>query len=271
MRKISKEKLNLIVCVGCFVMSLLLFAGTTFAYFTDTQTISNTITAGNVKIQLTEAAVKEEKGHLVEDPSKDRIMGSEDVTINEYGKVYPGMKIFKDPTITNVGDDAAWVAAKITVSDEGKGLDDIIGYPTIAGIDLKVILSGGLLDEEANMGEWNGIPNVRYNADYAIIQKANHAAGVYEFYVFILHTLQPDHSVTLFDQFEMPADWTSSDLQNLSELTIHVQAYGVQLFDMESCYQAMTTAFANEFAFPASLAPESEQAGNPDVYPGADT
>ena len=260
MRKISKEKLNLFVCVGCFVLSLLLFAGTTFAYFTDTQTISNTIVAGNVKIQLTEAAVKEEMGHLVEDPSQDRVMGGEDVTVNEYGRIYPGMTIYKDPTITNVGDDAAWIAAKITISDGGNGLDDLIGYPSIPGIDIKTILSGGLLDQSATMGVWNGIPNVRYNDNYAIIQKADHTTGTYEFYVFILQTLQPNHSVTLFDQFEMPAEWTSGELKNMSQLTIHVQAYGVQLFDMTSCYQAMTTAFASEFSFPASLAsvPETD-------------
>lgn len=264
MKKVNKEKLNLFVCVGCFVMSLILFAGTTFAYFTDTQTISNTITAGNVKIQLTEAAVKEENGHLVEDTSKDRIMGSEEVTVNEYGRVYPGMTIHKDPTITNVGDDAAWIAAKITVSDKGKGLDDVIGYPHIEGIDIKLLLDGGLLGESAVMGDWNGIANVRHNEDYAIIQKADHVTGVYEFYVFILHTLQPNESVTLFNKFEMPADWTSSDLLNISEMTIHVEAYGVQLFDMTSCYQAMTTAFASDFAFPVSLAPapESEPASD---------
>ena len=256
MKKMSKEKLNLFLCVGCFVMSLILFAGTTFAYFTETKQISTVITAGNVTIELTEAAVKDDKGHLVEDTSKPRVMGSADATVHNYGKIYPGMTIYKDPTLKNVGEDAAWVGAKITISDGGNGLDKLIGYGSaVPGIDIHGLLSGGLLEESATMGEWNGIEGVRYNENYAIIQKADHATGTYEFYVFILHTLQPNQSVTLFDMFQMPAHWTGADLKDMSQLTIHVQAYGVQLFDMESCFEAMTTAFASEFPFVPTSTP----------------
>ena len=38
-------------------------------------------------------------------------------------------------------------------------------------------------------------------------------------------------------------------LQEMAELQIHVQAYGVQLFQLESCLQAMTSAFPDHFAF----------------------
>ena len=245
----NKEKLRLLASVACFLFALILFTGVSFAYFSDSQQIANTLTAGNVTIELSEAAVKNDGGHLVEDPDKDRIMGGSDIVMNNYGKVYPGMTIYKDPTIKNTGDDAAWVAAKITITDGSGSLYNLIGYDHYAGIDMKELLFGGLVGESAHSGTWNGIPNVRYTDEWAIIQKADMDTDTYEFYVLILNPLPKDESVTLFTHFQMPPEWTSDDVKNMSQLTIHVQAYAVQLFDMTSCYQAMTTAFSDHFSF----------------------
>jgi hypothetical protein len=38
-------------------------------------------------------------------------------------------------------------------------------------------------------------------------------------------------------------------MRELAELRIHVQAYGVQTFQLQSCLDAMTTAFPDHFPF----------------------
>ena len=247
--KINKGKLQMICSGVCFVLSVLLFVGTSFAYFSDTKQVTNTMTAGNVSIELTEAAVKNVGGNLVEDPSQPRIKGGSDATVRDYGAIYPGISIFKDPTIKNVGDANAWVAAKITITDGAGDLYQVMGYDGFAGIDLGMLLSGGILDEMAYFGTWNGIENVRYNDKFAIVQTSDMLEGAYSFYVFFHNTFAPGESAVLFDNFSVPAEWTGEEMRELVELTIHIQAYAVQIFDLENCYQAMTTAFATHFDF----------------------
>lgn len=248
----TKEKFQLILSFACFGLAILLFAGTTFAYFSDTKQMTNTMTAGNVSIELSEAAVKNVGGNLVKDESKDRILGGTDVVTNDYGKIYPGMTIYKDPTIKNTGDEPAWVAAKITVTDGSGDLSQVIGYDSYAGIDIKELLSGGILGRSARLGIWNGLENVRYTDDFAIVQKPNPTEGTYEFFIFILQPLEADETAVLFDTLSVPSYWTNEDMQQLAELTIHVQAYAVQLFDLNSCYDAMVKAFSSHFPFPVS-------------------
>lgn len=74
----------------------------TLAYLTDTRTVENTFTMGDVKIKLDETDVKNPKG--------DR------VTKNEYA-VYPGAVVTKDPIVHNVGANGAYIRATVNVSD----------------------------------------------------------------------------------------------------------------------------------------------------------
>ena len=51
----------------------------------------------------------------------------------------------------------------------------------------------------------------------------------------------------LFDRFIIPEDWSGDMMQEFRELTIHIQAFGVQVFDLDSCYEAMIKAFSAHF------------------------
>ena len=243
----NKTKLQLIASGCAFALSLFLLVSTTIAYFSDQVQITNTMTAGNVAIELTEAAVKSDHGNLVENPLAPRIKGAEEATVRSYGTIYPGISIFKDPTIQNVGDGEAWVAAKITFTDGVGDLSKLIGYNGAPGIDMRMLLYGGILEEGFRFGTWNGIENVRYNDRCAIVQKVDATLGQYEFYIFFHKPFAKDEKVALFDHFIVPDDWSSQQMQELKELTINIQAYGVQLFDMDSCYEAMTRAFSTHF------------------------
>lgn len=74
----------------------------TLAYLTDTKTVENTFTMGDVKIKLDETNVKNPE---------------ERVTSNTYTDMAPGIVYTKDPVVTNVGPSYAWVRMIVTVEN----------------------------------------------------------------------------------------------------------------------------------------------------------
>lgn len=244
-------KFNLYMSCALLLAFIAMFIGVTIAYFSDRKQLSATLTAGNVEITLSQAAVKPDLvGNLVEDTSKTRIFGAaEDSVVNNYGKIYPGQSIYKDPTITNIGDEDEWVAAKVTIVDGEGDLTKVIGYSGYEEIDIERLLSGGLLDEHVDFGIWNGIEDVCYNDNYAMIQVANAAAGEFSFYFIMEKPLAVGDSVMLFDHLAFDERWNNEHMEHLKDLKIYVQAFGVQTMQLDSCLEAMTTAFPYHFDF----------------------
>ena len=103
-----KKKLTLVVT--CVVLVAAMVIGGTLAYFTDTQTATNTFTMGNVQIKLDEAVVTKDGDTWT--ASTDRTEKG-----NNYGDVYPGAVLPKDPTVHNRGENSAYIRAKVTVKD----------------------------------------------------------------------------------------------------------------------------------------------------------
>lgn len=85
------------IVAACLVICLLATAviGTTLAYFTDSDDVTNTFTVGNVDITLTE-------------PAWDAKYPS------GTAHVYPGEVVDKDPTVSNVGESACLVRVSVT-------------------------------------------------------------------------------------------------------------------------------------------------------------
>lgn len=86
----------------CVTLVALAAIGATFAYLTDTETVNNTFTIGDVKIKLDETNIK--------NPAGDR------VTFNTYD-IYPGAVVTKDPIVHNIGKNAAYIRATVNVSN----------------------------------------------------------------------------------------------------------------------------------------------------------
>lgn len=99
-------KKRFVAILLCVTLVALAAIGATFAYLTDTKTVDNTFTMGNVKITLDESKV-DESGKAVEG---DR------VTSNTYN-VYPGAVVTKDPIVHNTGKNAAYIRATVNVSN----------------------------------------------------------------------------------------------------------------------------------------------------------
>ena len=244
----SSAKKQLLMSCFILLVSILLFAGSTFAYFSDKRQIKSTVTVGNVSIALSEAEVTaDSSGNLVEDTNAPRIIGQGTATVHNYGAIYPGQSIFKDPTILNTGSEKAWVAAKVTLTDGGGNLHNVMGYEGYTDLDIELLLGGGLLDEQVHVGRWNGIDYVCHNDHYAMVQVPNAAAGEWTFYFFFLVQFAHGDEAVLFKHLRVPADWNNADMKELAELTIDVQAFGVQSLGFETCFEAMTTALADYF------------------------
>lgn len=95
-------KKRFVAILLCVTLVALAAIGATFAYLTDTKTVNNTFTMGNVAIKLDETDIK--------NPNGDR------VTSNEYN-VYPGAVVTKDPIVHNTGKNAAYIRATVNVSN----------------------------------------------------------------------------------------------------------------------------------------------------------
>lgn len=95
-------KKRFVAILLCVTLVALAAIGATFAYLTDTKSVNNTFTMGNVAIKLDETDIK--------NPNGDR------VTSNEYN-VYPGAVVTKDPIVHNTGKNAAYIRATVNVSN----------------------------------------------------------------------------------------------------------------------------------------------------------
>ncbi len=95
-------KKRFVAILLCMTLVALAAIGATFAYLTDTKTVNNTFTVGDVKIKLDETNVNAPEG--------DR------VTSNTYN-VYPGAVVTKDPIVHNTGKNGAYVRAVVTIED----------------------------------------------------------------------------------------------------------------------------------------------------------
>ena len=247
--KWTKFKILSLVLAASFIA---IAAGGSIAFFTDSRETTSVFTAGNVYIELSEAAVvRDTAGNMVADATKDRITGavidgSAPVT-NNYGSVFPGQTITKDPTIKNIGDGSAWVAAKVIIKDGAQDVHKLFGYDGYDELDIERLLAGGLLDETVTVGVWNGIEDVCYNDNYAMVQVADRANDTYEFYFIMLKPIEKDESVLLFDTMTIHPLFGNEQMKEFRELSITVQAFAVQTFGFSDCYSAMSTAFSEHF------------------------
>ena len=195
------KKKILVACL-CVALAVLTIAGTTLAYLTSHDTVTNTFTVGNVQIKLDEAQVNAD-GTLV--PNADRVKA------NSY-KLIPGHTYNKDPMVTVLkGSESSYIKMTVTFSKAAE-LDDIF-KPN--GADLTSIFTG------YNAANWIAKGNTEDTT-------AN--TRTYEFW-YKEAVAAPTADVALdalFDQIKAPDSLTNSDLNNLKDLKITVNAYAIQ-------------------------------------------
>ncbi len=186
------KKKSLVLAALAVLMVTSLATALTLAYFTDSKVATNTFTVGNVKITLDE-------------PNWDENLG-EDGSM----KADPGVAVLKDPTVTNDGDNEAYVRVLVTV-DNAAAFKTALARHSIT--DLATIFAGH--DE----GKW---------ARAAITEDttANTITYVYNY-----KTSLPvgDNTGALFNSVTLPAVFNSADMASIADgFTITVVAQAIQ-------------------------------------------
>ena len=195
------KKKILVACL-CVALAVLTIAGNTLAYLTSQETVTNTFTVGKVEIKLDEAKANAD-GTLV--PNADRVKA------NSY-KLIPGHTYNKDPMVTVLkGSESSYI--KMTVTFTKAAELDAIFAPT--GADLTSIFNG--YDSTNWIYKGNTEDTTVNTRTYEFWYKEAVAA--------------PTADVALdalFDQIKAPDSLTNSDLNNLKDLKITVNAYAIQ-------------------------------------------
>ncbi len=193
------------------VMAATAIIGGTLAYFTDTGDVTNTFEMGNVDITLDEAVVEKVEDSDEWEPTDDRTEEG-----NDYGQVYPGAVLPKDPTIHNVGNSDAYVWATVNVSNwaniyvalggdatDEAGLTKLIGDTLGEGWSIYSAGAGDTLD-------WaNGIMDAKYVLKY----EPRLAAG--------------ESTTAMFETITVPAEFTNDSAEWDFE-TIKVEGFAIQ-------------------------------------------
>ena len=195
------KKKILVACL-CVALAVLTIAGTTLAYLTSQETVTNTFTVGKVEIKLDEAKANAD-GTLV--PNADRVKA------NSY-KLIPGHTYNKDPMVTVLsGSESSYIKMTVTFSKANE-LDAIFDPD---GATLTTIFNG------YDSNNWTYKGNTKNAADNT---------RTYEFW-YKEAVAAPDGNVALdalFDSITVPGEITNEQLATIEGMTITVNAYAIQ-------------------------------------------
>ena len=195
------KKKILVACL-CVALAVLTIAGTTLAYLTSQDEVTNTFTVGNVQIKLDEAKAN---------PDGSLVANADRVKANSY-KLIPGHTYNKDPMVTVLkGSESSYIKMTVTFSKAAE-LDAIFA-PT--GADMTSIFNG--YDSTNWIYKGNTEDTEANTRTYEFWYKETVAA--------------PDADVALdalFDQIKVPGTITGEQLETIEGMTITVNAYAIQ-------------------------------------------
>ena len=204
--------------VMALTLAALLLVGGVFAYLTDTDNQTNTFTMGNVEIDLTEPTWDEY-------PDEDH-NGVPDIAED----IWAGKVIAKDPTITNTGDNDAYVYLTVSVPKQ-------------------VVLTA---QADGTLNPTPGTPvqlfNYTINAGWELL-KSNTSGATENVYLYAYNTALVPGATTataLFDEIEFVNVIEGQIASNVT-FNIPVVAYAIQAnFGGGTASDVMTTAEAWE-------------------------
>ena len=214
------KKKILVACL-CVALAVLTIAGTTLAYLTSKDTVTNTFTVGNVSIKLDEAKANTD-GSLYDN-------GTTRVDANSY-KLIPGHTYNKDPMVTVLeGSESSYIKMTVTFSNAAE-LDAI--FADKGGADMTSIFNG------YDSSNWIYKGNTKDDAAHT---------RTYEFwYKETVAALDNDVALdALFDSITVPGFITNAQLKTIEGMTITVNAYAIQA-DGFNTDEAAWAAYANQ-------------------------
>ena len=211
----SKKKVFALALSVCVVV--LSIASSSIAYFTDTAGYTNTFTSGKVDITLTEAvALRNETTGHVEIANAENRRDYNDNAV--YGKIFPNQTIAKDPRITVAADsEDAYLGATVVISKTGIG--------TLLNTQDKVkAFITGLPESQATV-------------------TINIATDTITIYVVFTEARTKNGTAQIFTGLHMLDTWTATEMSQLNNLQVSVNAYAVQKDGFTHALDALKAGF----------------------------
>ncbi|MGN0784260.1 MAG: SipW-dependent-type signal peptide-containing protein [Candidatus Aphodomorpha sp.] len=204
----TKKALTILLAIS---LVALLAAGGAIAYLTSTDSVKNTFTVGNVKIVLDEAKVT--KGN-----DGTWTAGTDRVKANDYGTVYPGAELPKDPTVHNTGANAAYIRAEVNVSNALNIFADLypdaptIGQDGYKDMLLRIVdpLGSGWSIVDVTFGDTMDYSSGRFDAKFILKYDAALASG--------------ESTTPMFTKVIVPTAMQSGREYLFKEITVTAQA-----------------------------------------------
>ena len=219
MRAGNNKLRKALMMVCCALVLVAISVGATLAYLTDTETVTNTFTAGHVDIKLDEAKV-DDKGKEITGANAKRVRQ------NEYHLI-PGHTYDKDPTITIEADsETCYVVAKIDVTGMKAANNPLVyeqGGEQLLGFG--GIVNGGVFDnttygvQTANVdgADLTMKGNHTTYGGITLTQKINKAGESYTFYIYfekpVEKNINSDQTLVLFEELKIPGKCGSEQKQ----------------------------------------------------------
>ena len=219
-----KKKIFIIAVAACLLA--LTIAGSSLAYFTDTEEYTNVFTAGHVEIELT--------------CEGNEISTGNGIALGYH--VYPGQSYDFNATIANIGSEDAYVGAIITLtSTQLDAFVSIEGENDNYPVAVRKLLTDLAADYDNN--EYI----VKYTTDtnvitiYIINERPLNAVenGVNDACIF-------------WESITIPTEWDHDEIEAFTSLNIKVVAYATQTEGFDDATDAITTAFATQWSAYAS-------------------
>lgn len=181
----TKKRIAVFALVAALIA--LLVGGMTMAYFTDQEDATNTFTVGNVDIQLTEPDW----------------VAPETTT--------PGVAYDKNPTVTNIGKNDAWIRVNVTLSD----WDAFSKAAATHNVTDLTTVFGGFDDSKWTLAGTPKVDTAKDTITYSYYYNAILEKG--------------ENTGALFTTVTVPASFTSEEMAALGDdFTINVTADAIQ-------------------------------------------
>ena len=194
------KKKKLLIAGIATAVAVAAVSGSTIAYFTSQDSVSNVFTVGDVKIQLTEPKWDPAASHVI----------------------LPATEFDKDPTVTNIGTNDAYIRVKVKISD--------YAALTAANVTPSSLLTG--LDSTKWIQAGAPVTGSDDTITYSYYYNKTIEAG--------------ESTIPVFTKVSFPSTLKAADLQGIgTDFEINVSADAIQAQSFNTVQEAFT-AFDNE-------------------------
>lgn len=219
------KKKILIIAMSVIILAMTIASATT-AYFIDTDSATNVFTVGKVEIDLNETCT-DYTGKAIEPDASG---------VYDFGRLYPGQNYTKIANIKNVGTESAYLAAKITLTSKK--------------LDALFLNADGSVNETALRSFLLGLVTTENNGYIVSFDAVANTDNTIIVRVIMTAATVNGDNFDLMTAVHVDPAWNNDTMDNLSDLNILVEAFGVQTVGFVSAEEAITTAFNTDF--PAS-------------------